>query len=92
MVFFYNDLNAKALINAPRHSIVEAQHIADEINAHPDACDHFEKNPKDLKAFIKEVNGPENLVWVDQNINNAKGVAIGGKNFATTSGKAVVSS
>lgn len=82
-------------LKCPLHSsIVELQHVKELIDSHPTACDHFADNPQDLRKFYLNVNKSPNLIYLPDDLNNAKGIALDeGRNFGPdTSGKAVVSS
>nr|GAT48203.1 predicted protein [Mycena chlorophos] len=66
--------------------IVELQFIAKEITAVPGICTHFQSGTQgkdDYKSFLNVINNLPNLLLVDENVNAAKGVLVGGKNLDT---------
>ncbi|KAJ7779244.1 hypothetical protein B0H16DRAFT_1448733 [Mycena metata] len=70
--------------------IVELQFIADEISRVPGICAKFTTNPASLQLFFNVINAVPNLILVDTTVNNAKGIALGGKLFKDTTQKAAV--
>jgi hypothetical protein len=71
---------------------VELQFIAKEIDKVPGICAHFlsAAGAASFQTFFNTINSPPNTVFVEAKVNNAKGIAFGGKDFDTTKQKAVV--